>query len=362
LDLAQRYRQIEIFKEQVLSGQTPETVPVATPIIHSWQRCTNEYRIREQQDCAPRDGEYQTRQRWEASPLHGAALPSLAHIAQLSDQGNLVVTLADHTGRLLWTHSSKALQAPMERCNAVPGGHWDEASVGTTSISLALASRRPATAFAGEHFLPLLREWTCYSAPILHPQSGELQGTVNVGTFWRNHTAVGEMAASSLAMDIANHLPRHLAKAELEIFALGESPQVRFRGKPLYLSPRLLEILCILAMSPAGMVLEACHAALYGDENVSVSTLKAELSHLRTLLDGRLSSRPYRLVGSVWADFRELWEAVGRQDMETARKWYRGKLLPHSVSPEISEWRHCITGVMAQANLGGGGAVGLVKV
>lgn len=249
-DLVQRYQQTETLKERILTKTAiPKTLsPVAVPIVHSWQRCASDHHIHNGQDCAPRDGEYQSRQRWDASPLRPAALPSLSRISQLAHQGNMVVTLADHSGRLLWTCASKALQAPMERCNAVSGGHWDEASIGTTSISLALGSRRPATAFAGEHYLPLLRDWSCYSAPILHPQTGELQGTINIGTYWKRHTAAGETAASSLALEIARHLPHHLPQAELEIYALGQ-PQVRFRGKPLHLTPRMLEILCILSLN-----------------------------------------------------------------------------------------------------------------
>lgn len=352
-DLVQRYQQTETLKERILTKiEMPETLALRTaPIVQSWQRSSKDYHIHNGQDCAPRDDEYQTWQRWDASPLRLAAMSSLPKLSQLAQQGNLAVSLADHRGRLLWVCACKTLHAAMERCNAVPGGHWGEESVGTTSISLALGSRRPATAFAGEHYLPLLRELVCYAAPILHSQTGELLGTVNISTSWKRHTAAGEVAASSLAMEIARHLPHHLPQAELEIYALGQ-PQVRFRGKTLHLTPRMLEILCILSLNQAGLSQEACHAALYGDEKVSTATLKAELSHLRTLLDGRLSSRPYCLLMPVWTDFMALWNAISKHDQETARKLYRGELLPHSSSPEIIEWRACIAALMTKPDRG----------
>ena len=49
-------------------------------------------------------------------------------------------------------------------------------------------------------------------------------------------------------------------------------------------------------MNPGGVSLERLHALVYGDHSVTLSTLKAEVSHLRAALDGQLSSRPYRLT------------------------------------------------------------------
>jgi hypothetical protein len=108
----------------------------------------------------------------------------------------------------------------------------------------------------------------------------------------------------------------------------------------------MVEILCLLALNPDGLTLEACHAALYQDEHIATTTLKAELSHLRTLLDGRITSRIYRLSGAVWVDFLELWEALRLHQTDVAHRLYRGELLPNSQSPEIKMWRTCINAVM----------------
>jgi hypothetical protein len=97
------------------------------------------------------------------------------------------------------------------------------------------------------------------------------------------------------------------------------------------------------------MNLESLHAALYGDAPVSAATLKAELSQLRRVLDGRIGSRPYRLEPTVWADFVEIWQALQGGRTTEAATLYRGPLLPRSESPELGEWRHCIDAVMDQA-------------
>ncbi len=259
---------------------------------------------------APNDGTWQL---WDSAPLQLAAAPSLEKISQLVHTNELLITLADQHGRLLWTYASKA--------------NWT-----------------------------LLSDWVCYSAPILHPQSGELHGVLSLGMNLERHSVAGELMAGSLAQDIAQHLPRHLPRAQLEIHALGQ-PWVRFRGKILHVTPRMVEILCILALNPDGLTLEACHAALYGDVPVATTTLKAELSHLRTLLDGSISSRTYRLLCTVWVDFVEWWTALRLHQDEVARSLRSGELLPASQSPEIREWRNCLNAV-SSANARHGASTG----
>ena len=67
-------------------------------------------------------------------------------------------------------------------------------------------------------------------------------------------------------------------------------------GRRLLLNRRQTEILALLAMNPDGVSLERLHALVYGDQGVTLSTLKAEVSHLRSALGGQLTSRPYRLT------------------------------------------------------------------
>lgn len=257
-----------------------------------------------------KQNDYNTWQRWDSTPLRLAAVSALEKVSQLVNTNELIITLADQNGRLLWTYASKF------------------------NLTLLLDSVR-------------------YSAPILHPQSGELHGELSLGMSWEHHSVTGEIMASSLAQDIAQHLTRHAPRAELEVHALGQ-PWVLFRGKILHLTPRMVEILCILALNPDGLTLEACHAALYGDAQVTTTTLKAELSHLRTLLDGSISSRTYRLLGTVWVDFIELWTALRLHQDDVARSLYSGELLPASQSPEIQEWRTCLKAVIS-ANVRNGG-------
>jgi hypothetical protein len=123
-------------------------------------------------------------------------------------------------------------------------------------------------------------------------------------------------------------------------------PRILLHGKSLKLTKRQIEILIILTLNPQGLHLDAFHAALYGDQSISSSTLKAELSNLRQHLNGQIGSRPYRLTLPVWADFIEIWQMLKTQQTHDAISLYRAPLLIQSDAPAIEEWRTCIDAVM----------------
>jgi len=72
---------------------------------------------------------------------------------------------------------------------------------------------------------------------------------------------------------------------------------------------------------------------------VSTSTLKAEVSHLRSALDGGIGSRPYRLTVPVDSDLQRALRALDRGDVPAAVSAASSPLLPDSESPDIEEWR-----------------------
>ncbi len=346
-NLSQRRRSIETqWNRFVSGGSSLQNIGIRDDIMSSWQRSAQFIQPREVH--APADDAYTTLERWKESLLCQAAQREQEQMMQLAKEGELVAAIADPQGRLLWTFSSRHMRSRAESVNFTAGGRWDENSVGTNAVGLALKLRRSVTVFSSEHYMPFVHDWVCYAAPIMHPQSGEVVGVLDMSTTWNRHTPLGQAAVTELARSIARCLPQHLPRAELEIHALGQ-PRVLFRGKPMNLPMRQIEILCLLALNPQGLTLEGFHAALYGDLPVSTTTLKAELSHLRRLLDGQIGSRPYRLQIPIWADFIHVWQALRQQQSSEAFSLYRGSFLPQSESPELEEWRHCIDAVMGKA-------------
>jgi hypothetical protein len=315
-------------------------------ILSSWQR--SEAHIQTFQLHAPGDDVVSAEKCWLESPIRLAAQPSLNSIMQMADEGDLVAAIADPNGRLIWTYAGKHIRERAKSINLSVGSDWHEHRMGTNAIGVALTQNSPSTVFSAEHFQPFAHDWVSYAAPVCYPQSEECAGVLSLFSTWKRHTPLGEAAVAGLARSVMLELPDERPKADLEIYALGQ-PRVVLHGRQLRLPFRQIEILCLLALNTRGLSLEAFHAALYGDSRVSLSTLKAELSHLRRLLDGKIGSRPYRLQISVWGDFIEIWKTLRRKNSGQAFSLYRGPLLPESESPELEEWRHCIDAVMSQA-------------
>ncbi len=284
---------------------------------------------------------------WSASPLQQALAPMQAELAALAEEGALIVAVADEMGRILWTTSSDYMRERAEAVHFIPGSGWDERSAGTNAIGLALVHQHTQTVFAAEHYLRAMHEWVCYSTPIIHPQTGDTVGVFSAATTWDKHTPLGEMAVADMAHTIRHRLPAMPRKAELEIYVLG-FPHVLWRGKDIHLAQRYLEILCLLALHPQGLSLAELHALLYGDASIALTSLRAELSHLRYILDGQIGSRPYRLLVPTWIDFISLCELLKEHKTEKAIHLYRGSLLPYSTSPALIEWRNYINAVMEQ--------------
>ena len=118
------------------------------------------------------------------------------------------------------------------------------------------------------------------------------------------------------------------------------TPQVKFNGKSLLLTPRQIEILTILALCPHGLTLEHLYQALYGERKVSMGTLKAEMSQLRDILGGLLGSRPYRLLVHV-DRFLQAEQALDAGYVASALQLYTGVFL---AKPKV---RFCVHGVTA---------------
>lgn len=115
---------------------------------------------------------------------------------------------------------------------------------------------------------------------------------------------------------------------------LGHS-EVHLGHRPAGVTRRQLELLAVLSLQPEGLTLGEVTGLVYGDHAVTASTVKAELSHLRNLIGGRIGSRPYRLLGPVDGDVRGLLDALAAGRLSRAMGLYRGSLLPFSESPEI---------------------------
>ena len=283
-----------------------------------------------------------TARRWDDSVLR-RAVPGLAdQLDQTATTGDVIALITDADGRVLWQSTPLWLRRGAERIGLVPGGLWHEASMGTNGIGLALAADRPASVFSTEHWVDPVRDWVCYAAPI-HAPDGTQVGAIDLSTKWKHANPLALSTVASMARLVEHELRNgpHLfgpAAPALDVRVLGEAAAT-LGGVPLHLTLRQFEILTILAVN-GGATLGELHALLYGDRPVAPTTLKAEISHLRRALDGRLASRPYRLDLPFRIDANELPERLERGDVDGAARLYAGQLLPASEAPFVVELRH----------------------
>jgi hypothetical protein len=201
-----------------------------------------------------------------------------------------------------------------------------------------------------------VQQWSCAATPIHDPSSTSLLGVLDitgnddiaVPQTLAMVRAAARMAESELARELlVRKDPVEAVPGDLHLMieSLGRTDSLltindgRGHQHQLRLSPRHSEILLLLASAPRGLSGDELAVLVYEDDNAS-STLRAELNRLRSLLgDDLLASRPYRLAGSVTADWLALEAQLAAGDLRSAMRSYRGPILPRSTAPGVIRLR-----------------------
>ncbi len=336
-----------------------ERAGVRTEIAASWERSAAHIMPEVQE--APLADAGETQLAFQASPLNAAVRQLEPQLQAAADDGELVVAVTDPHARILWTYGGAVMRRKAERVNFVPGGRWDEASVGTNALDLALRLDHAAIVYSAEHFSSCVHGWVCWAAPVHDPRTGRQLGVLDLSTTWDRSHPIGLATAGALArllgrevraMAPADAVPDSASPAAglLELKLLGRAG-ARLNGARLRLTRRQMEILALLALNPDGLNLGELHARLYGDRAVSQGTLKAEMSQLRAALGGRLESRPYRISLDVRCDVNDVLHRLRAGDVAGAVERYGGELLPGTESPALAEYGHFLTVALRNALL-----------
>jgi hypothetical protein len=340
----------------VEQGDGAETL-VRPEILRSWQR--SQPRVSRDVSQAPLDDESEARAYWQDSPLQHAVSQVEAELRRTAEDGDLVLAVTDPKARILWTYGGRVMRRKAETVNFVPAARWDDESVGTNALDLANRLGRPSMVFSAEHYAPIVHNWVCWAAPVLDPVTGTQLGVIDLSTTWDRTHPIGLATARVLARLIETAMPLStmhpsLPSADgptgLELRLLGNA-EATLDGSRLLLNRRQTEILAILALHPDGLSLDRLHALVYGDQAVTLSTLKAEVSHLRAALGGQLASRPYRLTLPISTDIDDVLDALRRGDAAAAIASYGGDLLPGTESPALVELGEFVAVSMREALL-----------
>ncbi len=322
--------------------------PLVRPeILASWAR--SGAAIAPGVSAAPLADEAETASIWRDSPLQVAVERVESELRRTAEDGDLVLAVTDADTRILWTYGGRVMRRKAESVNFVAGGRWDEESAGTNALDLANRSDEPAMVFSAEHYASMVHNWVCWAAPVHDPVSGRQLGVIDLSTTWDRSHPIGLATARVMARLIETAVPRsrhhpsaragwadETADPGLVMTLLGTA-EVRLDGQRLLLNRRQTEVLALLALHPEGLSLEQLHALVYGDQAVTFSTLKAEVSHLRAAVGGQLSSRPYRLLMPIDTDVDHVLGLLRRGRVAAAVDAYGGDLLPGTNSPALAE-------------------------
>jgi len=315
---------------------------VRPEILRSWER--SGVAVSPDVTEAPMADESDTAAFWQGSPLQVAVQRIEDELRRTAEDGDLVVAVTDADTRILWTYGGRVMRRKAESVNFVAGGRWGETSVGIGQGALANADDRPSMVFSAEHYAPIVHNWVCWAAPVHDPATGEQLGVIDLSTTWDRTHPIGLATARVMARLLENALPHTSAPQALRpatatmlddglfLNLLGRV-EVALDGQRLLLTRRQTEILALLALHPEGLTVEHLHALLYGDKSVTASTLKAEVSHLRSALGGQLASRPYRLMLPVDTDVDQVLDLLRRGEVAAALDVYGGDLFPGTGSP-----------------------------
>jgi hypothetical protein len=116
---------------------------------------------------------------------------------------------------------------------------------------------------------------------------------------------------------------------------------IELDGRRVTLSPRLTELLALLASRPAGLTTEELAADLYGDAGQPVAA-RVEVHRLRKALGGAIETDPYRLAIDFESDIARIGGLLERGAIGQAASRYEGPLLPHSEAPGIVRDREAL--------------------
>lgn len=330
---------------------------VRPEILRSWTR--SESAVPTTVAAAPLADESETRSVWRDSPLQLAVERVEEELRRTAEDGDLVVAVTDAQTRILWTYGGRVMRRKAETVNFVPGGRWDDRSVGTNALDLANRDAQPSMVFSAEHYASIVHNWVCWAAPLHDPVTGAKLGVIDLSTTWDRTHPIGLATARVLARLVEGAMPRtqqyvgaleETADPGLVMTLLGTA-EARLDGQRLLLTRRQTEVLALLALHPEGLSLEQLHAHLYGDQAVTFSTLKAEVSHLRHALGGQLASRPYRLLMPVATDVDHVLALLRRGQVGPALDAYGGDLLPGTNSPALVEMGEYVAVAVREALL-----------
>ncbi len=205
-DLQSRRREVKqawaSYFDRAEGVQGPRVRP---EILNSWSR--SQQHVPVTLDAAPLADEGETASFFHDSPLQVGIERVEEELRRTAEDGDLVIGVTDNQTRVLWTYGGRVMRRKAESVNFVPGGRWDDSSVGTNALDLANRQAAPAMVFSAEHYAPIVHNWVCWAHPLHDPKTGVKLGVIDLSTTWDRSHPIGLATARVLATLIEGAMP-----------------------------------------------------------------------------------------------------------------------------------------------------------
>lgn len=181
-------------------------------VLHSWRRChhagVDPAQLRTKQILTDQELNHLLK----TSEIYRVAKPIIDELFhKMSETGHLI-TLSDQNGRIIYLKGDPPTIRSAEKMNFAAGMDWSESTAGTNAIGTSIVTKVPIQIFSAEHFCHGCHPWSCSSAPIFHPVTQEIIGTIDFTGIWTH----AQPHTLGLAVSIAQLIETKLAESYLE--------------------------------------------------------------------------------------------------------------------------------------------------
>jgi signal transduction histidine kinase len=278
-------RQLKTTREQFLTTGVLPQQSLRPIILESWRRC-HTLQVNPSLCYAPLaiTHEAQLTQLREANQLlMRAAGPAMSYLSDFLADSGYVIVLSDSDGCLLEVIGDARTRRRLARIDFVPGGDWSEAAAGTNAPGTAIADGHVVQLLGAEHYCTGWQDLTCTAAPIRHPLSGEIMGTLDVTGDYRLIRPFLSSFIAAMALQI-----QHEMRSLLTSSRKGKS-QKKFSIVPFSVSSETSspKLGMYTHQQQAG---EDAYRTSTGDGMYSLPRIRERRAHTATLLAAALSA------------------------------------------------------------------------
>ncbi|HEX5690454.1 MAG TPA: GAF domain-containing protein, partial [Roseiflexaceae bacterium] len=146
-------------------------------------------------------------------PLMRAARPVIDNLTTFLADSGYVIVLSDADGCLLEVTGDADICRRLARIDFMPGGAWSESAAGTNAIGTSLATNHVVQLMGAEHYCDGWQDLTCTAAPIRHPFTGKVLGSLDLTGNYRLIRPFLSAFLATAAMEISQNVAALLSSA-----------------------------------------------------------------------------------------------------------------------------------------------------